>query len=61
MLQDEDYAHKEKIKEIERGDLNRFTEMAQSLAAGNKLPLSDLQWYIEFAVRHWFFCAHSGV
>lgn len=36
-------------------DLRRFTEIAQSLAAGNKLTLDVLQWYIDFAEQHWFF------
>lgn len=47
--------------ERQQEDLNRFTEMAQSLAAGNKLPLSDLQWYIEYAERHWFFVGTHDV
>lgn len=47
--------------ERQQEDLNRFTEMAQSLAAGNKMPLDDLEWYTEFAERHWFFCGRANV
>lgn len=35
-------------------ELSRFHDIAQSLAAGNKLPLADLEWYILFAEKHWF-------
>lgn len=42
-------------------DLTRFTDIAQSLAAGNKLHLDSLQWYIDFAEHHWFFAGVTNM
>lgn len=42
------------MRDRARADLNRFREIAQSLAAGNKMPVDTLEWYITFAERHWF-------